>query len=102
MIIDNWEAGDAGFRFELDGNPFSIWSSVADAGVATTNGCGGAANDLGIIKVRASIDHSGSSLELNLYSLMDENANNESWGVRDLKMTFLTSSESETTCGSVI
>lgn len=103
MLIDDWENDDAGFELELDGQPFPLWSSVGDADLATENNCGGANNDLGLIKVQAKVDHSGNSLTLRLNSLMDSDSNNESWGVRDLKLNFVNDGSSpESVCGTVV
>ena len=103
-VIDDWEHSDVGPRLELDGTPFSLWSSLSDSSNAVSNVCGTSVNDLGGITVVAKINHSGTSLTFRVLNIMDSDTDTESWAFRGVQITFLnnTAGHSETVCGSVL
>ena len=82
---------------DVDGTKFNLWNNVGDDSTWPANICGDAGkNDLGAVTLRAKIFHSASTLTLKFYGGFSIDSDNESFGMRDLKITFAYKAPAET------
>lgn len=100
-IIDTWNRNEEGIKLTVDGNPYELWLDVGATSDWSSNICGGAANDMGVLYMRAKIYHSASSVTFRFEHGLPVDANSGSWGFRDFKVVFGTmqAGELEEVCG---
>ena len=101
-ILDGWEVNEEGVKLYIDDKYVQLWPDVGDGNTLwPSNVCGGSYLDLGPVVLLAKIFHSGPTLSIRFQSGLSGNADNESWGIRDLSVLLAVKKpgEVESVCG---
>ena len=86
-FIDSWDFRDY-LSLKFDNELLQTNFSILVTYFPTTNICGGTYKDITNARIFGSVKHSGSNLTLQFISGLDEGSENESFGFRDITMTF--------------